>query len=60
MSLHSELADLLRANNRESDCNTPDFILANFMLGCLDVFNSAVEERDEYKSYPDYPIGGAE
>lgn len=43
-----ELESLINQHSVENGSGTPDFILANYLKGCLDVFNSAVLRRDEW------------
>ena len=43
-----ELTTLLNQHSIENDSNTPDFILAQFLLGCLAVFNVAVQQRESF------------
>ena len=39
--------------SQETERNTPDFILAQYMLACLNAFNSGVNQRDKwYGAYP--------
>lgn len=47
-SLEDELKRLLNRHSQENDSNTPDFILAEYLLGCLKVFNTAVRDRDKW------------
>lgn len=42
-----ELAGLLNKYCKDSDCSTPDFVLATFLAGCLDSFESAIKRRYE-------------
>ncbi len=44
--LEGRLRELLNSENREQDSNTPDFILAEFLLGCLDAFELASNKRE--------------
>jgi len=46
--MNEELRKLLNAACAENKSNTPDFILAQFMLKCLDAFNESVKQRDEW------------
>lgn len=39
--LYGELRDLLNRYSCENTSSTPDFVLAQFMLSCLDAFNGA-------------------
>jgi hypothetical protein len=40
---HTELTRLLNSKCQENASNTPNFILANFMLESLETFNAAVK-----------------
>ena len=54
MSLRDDLEkDIARALNgvsAENKSNTPDFILAEFLIGCLDSFDKATQLRDKWYS----------
>ncbi len=43
-----ELEIVLNGYCEENESNTPDFILAKFMLACLENFNVATRERDRW------------
>ena len=43
-----DLERLLNATSQENASNTPDFILAEYLLGCLAAFNGAVKRREEW------------
>lgn len=45
---YTELTRLLNSKCQENASNTPDFILANFMLASLEAFNAAVRERERW------------
>lgn len=44
--LEKELESLINSESRENDSNTPDFILAEFMMSCLDAFELANNKRE--------------
>lgn len=44
--LEKKLSDLINHESREQDSNTPDFILAKFMVDCLDAFELASNSRE--------------
>ena len=46
--LFQELETLLNGYSEENESNTPDFILAKFMLSCLENFNVATRCRDRW------------
>jgi hypothetical protein len=48
MTLEKRLRDLLNSCSAENDSNTPDFILAQYLMGCLAAFNVAVQQRENW------------
>jgi hypothetical protein len=46
--LERELTVLLNRHHGESPSNTPDYILAHYMLGCLDAWCEATIKRDQW------------
>ena len=44
--LEDELAGLINSESRENDSNTPDYILSEFMMNCLDAFELASNKRE--------------
>lgn len=46
MKLEQELTELLNRHSIENDSNTPDFILAKYLLSCLETWNRVIELRD--------------
>lgn len=44
----NELTSLLNRYSRENESNTPDFILADFLIGCLAVFDVATSRREKW------------
>lgn len=64
----AELTQLLNRWSKENESNTPDYILAHYLIGCLRAFNVATntrtlrimgvlpeDEKQDYQS-PDYMI----
>jgi hypothetical protein len=47
-SLRDELAGLLNRHSKENASNTPDFILAQYMLSTLGAFDAAVRQRERW------------
>ena len=43
-----ELESLINRYSKENDSNTPDFILAHYLLGCLKVWNDCVTDREKW------------
>lgn len=46
--LEAELAWLLNSYSAENESDTPDFVLAQYLIGSLMVFNNAVRRRTEW------------
>jgi len=44
--LLKELADVLNRNSAENASNTPDFILAKYLIFCLNAFNETIKLRE--------------
>lgn len=47
-SLHDEIASVLNRHSCENVSDTPDFILAQYLLGCLEAFDRAVIAREDW------------
>jgi len=47
-TFETELAGLINHYSIENASNTPDFILAQFISGCLESFNGAVQQREKW------------
>lgn len=45
MPLQKDLAALLNSYSAENGSNTPDAVLADYLLSCLEAFNTAVRAR---------------
>lgn len=45
-----ELEALLNRHSKENDSDTPDFILAEYLIKCLDAYEIAIEKRDKWKN----------
>lgn len=43
-----QLLELLNITSQENASNTPDFILAQYMIACLAAFNTAVQQRETW------------
>lgn len=52
-----ELQVLINRYSKENGSNTPDYILANYLLGCLQNWNKHVMHRSDFYSNRD-KIGG--
>ena len=47
-SLSTSISTLLNKHSKENDSNTPDFILAKYLIECLTSFNKAVCARENW------------
>jgi|RhiMethySRZTD1v2_1073278.scaffolds.fasta_scaffold76128_4 hypothetical protein len=47
-----ELAALLNTYSQENGSNTPDFLLAEYLVACLATWNTYVVRRDTWYSRP--------
>lgn len=54
-----ELESLLNRHSIENDSNTPDFILAQYLLACLDAYNTALINRARWYGRMDVPGRGS-
>lgn len=47
-SLEKDLRRLINWYSQESGSDTPDFILADYLIGCLNLFNRTMVEREKW------------
>jgi hypothetical protein len=47
-TFEQELEKLINKYSLEKGSNTPDFILATYLVDCLDLFNRATRRRDNF------------
>lgn len=47
-ALEKELAELLNRHSCEQASNTPDFVLANYLMNCLRAYNDAIHMRQNW------------
>ena len=59
MSLETDLSSLLNRYSRENDSNTPDFILASYLLKCLNAYEAATVQRDRWYGIAPCPGGSS-
>ena len=48
MTLKKEIEEILNSKCAENESNTPDFILAEYLINCLNAFDKATNKRDKY------------
>lgn len=53
-SLEKDLSTILNCHSEENKSDTPDFILAQYLMASLDVYNKVTKERDRWKGYGYY------
>ena len=58
MNLQEEIMIAINKHSAENKSNTPDFILAQFLMTCLNAFDHAVEMRDRWHSNEAIKKGG--
>lgn len=55
--LQKELSELLNRHSEENRSDTPDFILAAYLINCLNAYNSAVNAREKWYGRPESRMG---
>lgn len=48
MKFKKELKELINHYSKENESNTPDFILAQYIMACLIAFNTAIQQRETW------------
>jgi hypothetical protein len=56
-TFQQELEALLNGHSQENASNTPDFILAEYLIWCLSAWNRGIAERERW--YGRTPSGSA-
>lgn len=54
--LEKDLTDVLNKHSAENDSDTPDYILAKYLIRCLAAYNSAVKERGTHVMFANSSI----
>lgn len=52
-----ELKSLINRLSLEQFSDTPDFILAEYLVDCLDTFDKTVRDRDRWWRFKPDPVG---
>ena len=52
MTFEKELEELINKHSIENESDTPDFILAQYLIGCLDNFKSTINAREIWDKSP--------
>lgn len=58
-SFYGELKALINKYSKENGSDTPDFVLTNYLLGCLEAFDSAVKVRESWLGLQKETLVGA-
>ena len=59
-AFQDEIRNLINKHSKENGSDTPDFILAEYLVRCLDVFDWAVRHRTGwYRPETEYRSGGS-
>jgi hypothetical protein len=48
ISFEKELASLINKFGLDNLSNTPDYILADYLMDCFEIFHNTMNERDEW------------
>jgi hypothetical protein len=51
-TLRKEIQDAINRHSGENGSNTPDWILASFLMSCLYTFDCAINEREKWYGRP--------
>jgi hypothetical protein len=51
-----ELEDLINEHSLEGGSDTPDFILAEYLVGCLENFEKTMEKREKWYGRGTNPV----
>lgn len=52
MSLHRDMATVLNKHSIDTRTDTPDWVLADYLVRCLRAFTDAVDEREAHEGTP--------
>ena len=50
-TIKKELSDVINKHCKENDSDTPDYLLAQYLMGCLDNYAQTVKARDKWFSF---------
>ncbi len=53
MTFRTDLEGAINRHSQENGCNTPDFILADYLANCLLAFDNAVNARERWYGRPE-------
>jgi hypothetical protein len=52
-TFETDLRQLINRHSLENASDTPDYILAQFIAGCVTIFNNVVRQRDQWHGFND-------
>ena len=50
MGLMQEIQEAINRASRENESSTPDFVLAEYLMNCLNAYEVAVNRREQLKA----------
>ena len=50
-NFYLELEQLINKYSMENNSDTPDFLLADYLMECLEVYSHAIKNRDTYYTF---------
>lgn len=56
-SFEKELEELINRHSKENESDTPDFILAQYLKGCLATYAETVKARDKWFGFTPFASG---
>lgn len=55
-TFHKDLEILINKHSLENESDTPDFILASYLMDCLKAFDLATQQRDQWRGFPKFLV----
>ena len=49
INMEKELEILINRYSKDNECNTPDFILAEYLMNCLNVYKIAINKNIKWR-----------
>ena len=56
--LRKDIESAINRNSAENGSNTPDWILADYLIGCLEAFDRSVRSREKWYGVEHVPGAG--
>jgi hypothetical protein len=51
-----ELQELINRHSMDNESNTPDFLLAEYLMGCLSIYASTLARRDAWFNFKPFGV----